>query len=54
MSQTNRAAPDRAGAGGADGTAPGAPVLRCTPLHSVHAALGASFTDFGGWRMPLR
>ena len=51
MSQTNRAAPGRAGAGGA---APGAPVLRCTPLHSVHAALGASFTDFGGWRMPLR
>ena len=54
MSQTNRAAPGRAGAGGADGAAPGAPVLRCTPLHSVHAALGASFTDFGGWRMPLR
>ena len=43
MSQTNRAAPGRAGAGGADGAAPGAPVLRCTPLHSVHAALGASF-----------
>ena len=54
MSQTNRAAPGRAGAGGADGAAPGAPVLRCTPLHSVHAALGASFTDFGGWQMPLR
>ena len=25
-----------------------------TPLHSVHTRLGASFTDFGGWRMPLR
>ena len=25
-----------------------------TPLHSVHADLGASFTDFGGWDMPLK
>ena len=25
-----------------------------TPLADVHAALGASFTDFAGWQMPLR
>lgn len=29
-----------------------APLL--TPLHAVHAGLDASFTDFGGWEMPLR
>lgn len=28
--------------------------LRTTPLHARHAALGASFTDFGGWSMPVR
>lgn len=28
--------------------------LRTTPLHHRHAALGASFTDFGGWSMPVR
>ena len=28
--------------------------LRTTPLHDRHAALGASFTDFGGWSMPVR
>ncbi len=28
--------------------------LRTTPLHERHAALGASFTDFGGWSMPVR
>ncbi len=28
--------------------------LRTTPLHERHAALGASFTDFGGWLMPVR
>ena len=28
--------------------------LRTTPLHGRHAALGASFTDFGGWSMPVR
>ena len=27
---------------------------RNTPLHDVHAALGASFTDFAGWQMPVR
>lgn len=27
---------------------------RQTPLHAVHEQLGASFTDFAGWRMPLR
>jgi aminomethyltransferase len=25
-----------------------------TPLHAEHANLGASFTDFGGWDMPVR
>ena len=25
-----------------------------TPLHAEHARLGASFTDFGGWEMPVR
>ncbi len=25
-----------------------------SPLHAVHEALGASFTDFAGWAMPLR
>ena len=27
---------------------------RHTPLHETHEALGANFTDFGGWDMPLR
>ena len=27
---------------------------RRTPLHAEHEALGAMFTDFAGWRMPLR
>jgi aminomethyltransferase len=31
------------------GTAP-----RRTPLHAVHEELGAAFTDFGGWEMPLK
>ncbi|MET8249039.1 glycine cleavage system aminomethyltransferase GcvT [Streptomyces sp. NPDC005202] len=25
-----------------------------TPLHDIHMELGASFTDFAGWSMPLR
>lgn len=25
-----------------------------TPLHATHEALGAQFTDFGGWTMPLK
>lgn len=28
--------------------------LKQTALHHEHQALGASFTDFGGWDMPLR
>ncbi|AHI02405.1 glycine cleavage system protein T [Corynebacterium falsenii DSM 44353] len=28
--------------------------LKHTALHSVHAKLGARFTDFGGWDMPLK
>ncbi|WP_097060915.1 glycine cleavage system aminomethyltransferase GcvT [Salinibacterium xinjiangense] len=27
---------------------------RQSPLHDVHAAAGASFTDFAGWLMPVR
>ena len=27
---------------------------RPSPLHTVHAELGATFTDFAGWSMPLR
>lgn len=27
---------------------------RTSPLHDVHVAHGAAFTDFGGWRMPVR
>lgn len=30
------------------------PTPRTTPLHAVHTALGASFTDFAGWQMPVR
>ncbi|MFI8593442.1 aminomethyltransferase family protein [Microbacterium sp. NPDC078428] len=33
---------------------PVAPAPRASPLHAVHKALGASFTDFGGWLMPVR
>ncbi|WP_394162813.1 glycine cleavage system aminomethyltransferase GcvT [Galactobacter valiniphilus] len=29
-------------------------ISRHTALHAAHEALGASFTDFGGWDMPLR
>ncbi|MGP5412546.1 glycine cleavage system aminomethyltransferase GcvT [Brachybacterium paraconglomeratum] len=28
--------------------------LRSTALEAVHASLGATFTDFAGWRMPVR
>jgi len=31
-----------------------APALRYSPLHAVHEALGAAFTDFAGWQMPVR
>ena len=34
-------------------TAPAAAEQR-TALYDEHAALGASFTDFGGWQMPLK
>ncbi|MFV0372829.1 glycine cleavage system aminomethyltransferase GcvT [Microbacterium sp.] len=29
-------------------------MTRTTPLHDRHVALGATFTDFGGWSMPVR
>lgn len=35
-------------------TTSAAPQLRETALAAEHEALGASFTDFGGWRMPLK
>ena len=34
------------------GSAPAEP--RFTPLRGIHEALGAAFTDFGGWQMPVR
>jgi aminomethyltransferase len=34
------------------GAAPGEP--RRTALHARHGELGARFTDFGGWQMPVR
>ena len=29
------------------------PTQRFSPLHTVHVAAGASFTDFAGWQMPV-
>ncbi|MET0782341.1 MAG: glycine cleavage system protein T, partial [Microbacterium sp.] len=29
-------------------------ISRYTALRERHEALGASFTDFGGWAMPVR
>ena len=29
-------------------------IQRLSPLHAVHEALGAAFTDFAGWQMPVR
>lgn len=29
-------------------------MARRTPLHDLHAQLGATFTDFAGWTMPVR
>jgi aminomethyltransferase len=31
-----------------------AALARYSPLHDVHVALGAAFTDFAGWQMPVR
>ena len=31
-----------------------AQALKTTPLYEEHVALGAAFTDFGGWNMPVR
>ena len=28
--------------------------FRYSPLHDIHVAAGASFTDFAGWQMPVR
>jgi aminomethyltransferase len=38
---TNRAVPD-------------ANIQRRSPLHELHVAAGATFTDFAGWLMPVR
>jgi aminomethyltransferase len=32
---------------------PPAPAERLSPLHELHVAAGASFTDFAGWQMPV-
>lgn len=37
----------------AAGTESGSGVLRRSPLHAAHAALGARLVPFGGWEMPL-
>jgi aminomethyltransferase len=34
--------------------APSRPELRRSPLHDLHVAAGAAFTDFAGWQMPVR
>src|ERR671929_1981691 len=31
-----------------------APVLRSTPLNTVHREMGAKMVDFGGWDMPVQ
>lgn len=36
------------------GDAADAALARYSPLHDVHVALGAAFTDFAGWQMPVR
>jgi aminomethyltransferase len=36
------------------GNASTPPEPRRSPLHDRHVALGAAFTDFGGWQMPVR
>ncbi|MCS5734221.1 glycine cleavage system aminomethyltransferase GcvT [Herbiconiux daphne] len=33
---------------------PPTPGARYSPLHDVHVAAGATFTDFAGWQMPVR
>ena len=33
---------------------PPVPDSRFSPLHAVHVAAGATFTDFAGWQMPVR
>ena len=35
-------------------TTSGPTTARLSPLHDVHRASGASFTDFAGWQMPVR
>ncbi|WP_208321899.1 glycine cleavage system aminomethyltransferase GcvT [Paramicrobacterium chengjingii] len=37
-----------------DQTTTHADAARHSPLHAVHESLGASFTDFAGWQMPVR
>ncbi|WP_437584590.1 glycine cleavage system aminomethyltransferase GcvT [Paramicrobacterium sp. CJ85] len=37
-----------------DKNTPTADRLRRSPLHAVHSDLGATFTDFAGWEMPVR
>ncbi|WP_166983301.1 glycine cleavage system aminomethyltransferase GcvT [Paramicrobacterium fandaimingii] len=37
-----------------DQTNTDADAARHSPLHTVHESLGATFTDFAGWQMPVR
>ncbi|MFC3849460.1 glycine cleavage system aminomethyltransferase GcvT [Corynebacterium hansenii] len=49
---TPQATPE--GAGQASPEETGRATTKVTALHDLHAELGARFTDFGGWDMPLR
>ncbi len=35
-------------------TVPSELAQRLSPLHDIHVGLGATFTDFAGWQMPVR
>lgn len=37
-----------------DRAVPDANIQRLSPLHELHVAAGATFTDFAGWLMPVR
>jgi len=49
--------PETTSPGGTESTSQDIPETtspRLTALHAVHESLGAHFTDFGGWQMPLK
>lgn len=53
IDQPDPAAPSQASSPGAPAAA-SPETARRSPLHDEHVALGASFTDFAGWQMPVR